>query len=89
MDGDREAVLSKYREYLLSRPDLLTDLHELDGEVLGCWCCPERCHGDVLLELPEKHNSPATEQGFLLRRYFQSHGLRVGVTPEILIVHGP
>jgi len=26
-------------------------LGELRGKELGCWCAPERCHGDVLREL--------------------------------------
>lgn len=30
---------------------LLKDLHELKGKVLGCWCKPGKCHGDVLLKL--------------------------------------
>ena len=30
---------------------LLEDLHELEGKVLGCWCSPKMCHGDVLLWL--------------------------------------
>jgi hypothetical protein len=51
-DGTREEVIEKYRQYLLSRPDLLERLPELGGKVLGCWCAPdEACHGDVLLEL--------------------------------------
>ncbi len=60
-DGTREEVLEKYRRYLLyneqfgkTLPDgreLLKDLHELEGKVLGCWCKPEACHGDILIEL--------------------------------------
>jgi hypothetical protein len=47
----REEVLSKYREHVLSNPQLLDKLPELEGKVLACWCAPEPCHGDVLLEL--------------------------------------
>jgi len=50
-DGNREEVIKKYREYILNRPDLLESLHELRGKVLACWCAPQPCHGDVLLEL--------------------------------------
>ena len=50
-DGNREEVIRKYREYSLNRPELLSDLHELEGKILGCWCKPESCHGDVLIEL--------------------------------------
>ncbi len=52
-DGDRETVIRKYREYLLSNPTLLAQLPELEGKTLGCWCAPKPCHGDVLVELLE------------------------------------
>jgi Domain of unknown function (DUF4326) len=50
-DGTREEIIEKYRRYLLSNPSLLSHLEELRGKVLGCWCAPEPCHGEVLLEL--------------------------------------
>lgn len=50
-DGTREEVLEKYRKYVLTRKDLIAELPELHGKTLGCWCKPEPCHGDVLLEL--------------------------------------
>lgn len=50
-DGTREEVIEKYRAYILSKPILLESLPELDGKVLGCWCKPRPCHGDVLAEL--------------------------------------
>ncbi len=31
--------------------DLLEALGEPRGKALGCWCKPEPCHGDVLVEL--------------------------------------
>lgn len=43
----REAV-DKFEEYLLNNEELMADLHELKGKVLGCWCKPKSCHGDVL-----------------------------------------
>jgi Domain of unknown function (DUF4326) len=30
---------------------LLAALPGLNGKVLGCWCKPEPCHRDVLMEL--------------------------------------
>jgi hypothetical protein len=44
----REEAIKKYEEYLLNNEDLMKDLHELKGKVLGCWCKPKSCHGDVL-----------------------------------------
>ncbi len=44
-------AMEKYREYILTKPELLADLHELKSKTLGCWCKPGPCHGDVLIEL--------------------------------------
>lgn len=52
-DGTREEVIEKYREWILTRADLLNSLHELRGKTLGCSCKPKPCHGDVLAELVE------------------------------------
>jgi len=47
----REEAIEKYREYILGRPDLLECLDELKGKILGCWCAPKACHGDILIQL--------------------------------------
>lgn len=46
----RDGCLEMYKEYI-KKSDLYNELDELEGKVLGCWCKPERCHGDVLMEL--------------------------------------
>lgn len=43
--------LGAYRAHVLNSPELLAALPELRGTVLGCWCKPGPCHGDVLVEL--------------------------------------
>ena len=48
---DRDAAVAAYRDWIMTQEDLLVDLHELKGKVLGCWCSPLACHGDVLEEL--------------------------------------
>jgi hypothetical protein len=50
-DGDRSEVIRRYRDWIRTQPDLLAALPELKGRVLGCWCAPQACHGDVLVEL--------------------------------------
>ena len=30
------------------------ELKRLKGKKLGCWCKPERCHGDVIVKLIEE-----------------------------------
>jgi Domain of unknown function (DUF4326) len=47
-DGTREQVIDLYEQWLLDQPNLLAALGELTGQVLGCWCAPYRCHGEVL-----------------------------------------
>jgi hypothetical protein len=51
-DGTREQVIAKYRAWLwgeiASGAIALEDLAALSGKVLGCWCSPSPCHGEVL-----------------------------------------
>lgn len=51
-DGDRETVVKKYKEYLLSNNSLVElAKSELKGKDLICFCSPKQCHGDALLEV--------------------------------------
>lgn len=36
-DGDRHTVIGKYRAYLMSNKDLLSEIHTLRGKVLGAF----------------------------------------------------
>jgi len=47
----REEAIERYAEYIQTRPDLLLALRELKGKILGCWCAPKACHGQVLANL--------------------------------------
>ena len=47
----REEAVERYRQWIKTQPELLRALPELQGKVLGCWCKPQSCHGDALLEL--------------------------------------
>ena len=47
-DGTRIEVISKYEDYLVKNPKLFNALPELKNKILGCWCAPKPCHGDVL-----------------------------------------
>lgn len=69
VDGDRDECLAKYRAYVLGKPELMAALHELDGQILGCWCAPQKCHGDVLLALRAEQLAvtSAAVFGFLAR----------------------
>lgn len=50
-DGDREEVMLKYLDWLMTQVDLLEALPELKGKILGCWCKPQDCHGDILARM--------------------------------------
>jgi len=42
-------VLARYEEWLLGQPELVARARaQLAGKVLGCWCAPKPCHGDIL-----------------------------------------
>lgn len=47
----REEAISRYREWIITRPELMEALPELQNKVLGCWCSPKACHGEVLIAL--------------------------------------
>lgn len=57
--ANRDEAINKYREWILKQPELMDALHELEGKVLGCYCRPKRCHGDILVELLSQRNLEA------------------------------
>jgi hypothetical protein len=61
-DGTREQVIAKYREWIMDDAVMLRAVREkLRGKVLGCWCAPKACHGDVLAEIANSQSDTATE----------------------------
>jgi Domain of unknown function (DUF4326) len=49
-----EGCIDRFRVYILEKlkdKDLLTELIKLKGKNLGCWCHPEPCHGNVVMEI--------------------------------------
>lgn len=60
--GDRATVIAKYRAFLMCNPMLLGRLEELRGKTLGCYCKPDACHGDVLVELLEEVEQKKIQQ---------------------------
>uniref|UniRef100_A0A6C0AD11 DUF4326 domain-containing protein n=1 Tax=viral metagenome TaxID=1070528 RepID=A0A6C0AD11_9ZZZZ len=58
-DGTREEVIKRYKIYIIDKiekdSNLKKELLDLEGKNLGCWCKPESCHGDILIELIEKY----------------------------------
>lgn len=58
-DGNREEVIIKYKLYfdyeMIKDPSWRKKVLELKGKILGCWCKPLPCHGDVIVEYLERN----------------------------------
>ncbi len=65
-DGTREEVIQKYTEWIKTQSHLMESLYELKDKVLGCWCSPQACHGDVLVKLVGELVEEMTE-----KKYFE------------------
>lgn len=51
-DGDRNECVEKFRDYLKAQPELLAAARsELRGKDLVCFCAPQRCHAEILIEV--------------------------------------
>lgn len=55
--ASREESIAKYEEWLMSRPDILATLPQLQGKTLVCFCKPKACHGDILARLADALDS--------------------------------
>lgn len=53
IDGNRKEVIALYEMWLMNNHELMADLNELEGKVLGCHCKPKACHGDVLEQIAQ------------------------------------
>ena len=55
--NNRDTVIERYRHWITDGDGkhLLHELHELKGKILGCYCAPKPCHGDVLIELVNRY----------------------------------
>jgi hypothetical protein len=69
-DGDREQVIAKYRTWFYNKlkdEAFRGSVEALKGKRLLCWCKPDACHGDVIVEYlegikNEKHrNTPSVD----------------------------
>jgi len=52
-DGNRTEVIEKYKKWFYKRlknERFLKQVLALKGEVLGCYCFPAPCHGNVIIE---------------------------------------
>ena len=48
-------MIRKYATYYLPRKPMLLDrLPKMGGTAWGCWCAPQPCHADILLQKAEE-----------------------------------
>ena len=56
----RDRCIEMYREYIIKQldqdPELVQELLALKGKTLGCFCKPQSCHGDILVDLIEQYS---------------------------------
>lgn len=57
-DGTRAEVIAMYEEHL-RLSGLIDRIRELHGKVLGCYCKPAACHGDILAQYADATVLPA------------------------------
>lgn len=50
-DGTRAQVIAKYEVYARNNKAIMKNLPTLKDKVLGCFCAPLPCHGDILIKL--------------------------------------
>ena len=58
-DGDRDKVCESFSLYFQRKFSLHSQVKDLAGKVLGCWCYPQRCHGDHLISLSSQEGDNA------------------------------
>jgi len=55
---NRNEAIEKYREYFYDKielePEFLDEVLRLKDKVLGCYCAPKACHGNVIAEFLDK-----------------------------------
>lgn len=64
--SDRQAAIDAYRIWihLPEQARLLKAVKaELKDKVLGCWCSPKACHGEVLAEIADEPDTLFTGDG--------------------------
>jgi len=48
---NREECIEMFKVYIQNDSNLMDNVKKLKGKNLGCWCTPEKCHADYLLQL--------------------------------------
>lgn len=50
--SSRNEAVDEFEKLVNFQPEFIKAIKaELKDKILGCWCSPKRCHGDVLLKI--------------------------------------
>ena len=49
--NSRRKAVQRYKKHIERNQHLADSVYELKGKILGCWCSPSLCHGEVLHNL--------------------------------------
>jgi len=50
----KKVAIAKHRAWIMTEYKMLASLRTLWGKTLGCFCPPNACHGDTLVELSQR-----------------------------------
>lgn len=60
-DHTREDVVRLFEEYARTNSTVLKAIRELpENAVLGCFCNPKMCHGDIIIRIKQEMNNEPT-----------------------------
>lgn len=84
--GSREEVIELYRQYVLGNPELRNSIPELKGKVLGCFCKPAPCHGDILAKLANGELPMYKKLSVGIDQSYQRTGISIAADNKLLVV---
>jgi len=54
--GTRKECIDQYKQLLIDNKNLMEEIYKLEGKILGCYCKPKACHGDVICDILNRKN---------------------------------
>jgi hypothetical protein len=72
----RDKCLEMYKHYVMNNPEMMSKIEGLDGKTLGCWCHPEKCHGDILIEILHNLLKEKEKERVRVNKKIKNNGLK-------------
>ncbi len=83
----RKEAVAKYEEWILTQPQLLKALEELEGHTLMCFCDPAPCHGHVLVKLLKLKKKGLLPMGTAVKERPRNRAAQKPLKIELPVVH--